>query len=185
MPTQLSAVVTPPDSDENLMLAYKAGQASAFEQLYRRHKDAVFRYFLRQGLATAVAEELSHDTWLRIINHRENYVANALFKTYLFTIARHIVIDHTQKKSTRQELTELQELAAEEAAEGGTALQQALKQQIAALPFEQRQTFVLKQESGFSIEQIAEMTQQSKEKVKSSWRYALQKLRQGLSQYVD
>jgi len=42
----------------------------------------------------------------------------------------------------------------------------------------------LKQESGFSIEQIAQITAQHQEKVKSSWRYALKRLRKGLQHYV-
>ena len=72
-------------TDERLMLAYGQGQAMAFDKLYQRHKVAVFRYFLRQNISQAIAEELSHDTWLKIINARESYVVSALFKTYLFT----------------------------------------------------------------------------------------------------
>ena len=61
----------------------------------------------------------------------------------------------------------------------------AIKQAIANLPMAQRETFLLKQESGFTIEEIAEITQQNKEKVKSSWRYAVKKLRAGLQAYVE
>ena len=60
----------------------------------------------------------------------------------------------------------------------------ALSLNIASLPLDQREVFLLKQESGFSIEQIAQITAQHQEKVKSSWRYALKRLRKGLQHYV-
>jgi len=180
------------ESDESLMLAYGKGDARAFDRLYQRHKVMVYRYFIRHNLSTAVAEELCHDTWLKVIKARQGYQANALFRTFLFTIARRLLMDYSSKKSTQLE----QPLAAEvEQVQTSNAwgedrvknqlLQQALIQQIARLPFEQREVFLLKQEAGFSIEQIATITYQHKEKVKSCWRYALKKIRTGLGAYVE
>ncbi len=181
------------ESDEALMLAYAKGNASAFEQLYQRHKVIVFRFFTRQSLPLPVAEELTHDTWLKIINARARYVATAKFTTYLFTVARRVAIDYQNKKNTRCELSNeeavIEQLSVVETKQADDnkrrVLNQALKQQIALLPIEQREVFLLKQESGFSIEDIATITQQNKEKVKSRWRYALKKLREGLSFYVN
>ena len=90
-------------SDEALMLAYAKGQASAFDSLYQRHKQVIYLFFVKQGLPIAIAEELCHDTWLKLINAREKYQPQALFKTYLFTIARNTLIDHYKKKSTQNE----------------------------------------------------------------------------------
>ncbi len=177
------------ETDEELMLAYAQGDASAFDRLYARHKMAVYRFFLKQNLPAAVAEELTHDVWLKVINARKNYTPSALFKTYLFTVVRNIAIDYQQKKSTRNEAGEpAAEMGTEinnETVEDNERLKLAIQQEIAALPPDQKETFLLKQEAGFSIEEIAEITQQNKEKVKSSWRYALQKLRKGLSHYVE
>ncbi len=178
-------------SDETLMLDYAKGQALAFDQLYQRHKQVVFRFFIKQGLTTQVAEELCHDTWLKLINARASYQVNAQFRTYLFTIARNTLLDHQNKKSTQNESND-NELAAtamsstnNEHQHQHVSLKEALANNIASLPKEQREVFLLKQESGFNIEQIAQITVQHKEKVKSSWRYALQKLRKGLSDYVN
>ncbi|PKG84216.1 RNA polymerase subunit sigma [Colwellia sp. 75C3] len=177
-------------TDEALMITYAEGDASAFEQLYQRHKRVIFHFFIKQGLSTAIAEELCHDTWLKLINARKNYQVSAQFRTYLFTIARNTLIDHKNKKSNQKEETHA-DLTETPIALNNTDLSnqqrqlaQALTANIAALPIEQREVFLLKQESGFSIEQIAKITAQHKEKVKSSWRYALQRLRKGLSDYV-
>lgn len=200
-------------TDEALMLAYGKGQVSAFDSLYQRHKKVVFRFFVKQGLSLAIAEELCHDTWLKLINAREKYQQQALFKTYLFTIARNTLIDHYKKKSTQNEVnyennntdndsgnvessgdsnnqTNQDDFSAKIATSPVYEQQQkaqlhvALSLNIAALPTEQREVFLLKQESGFSLEQIAQITAQHQEKVKSSWRYALKRLRKGLQHYV-
>lgn len=178
------------------MLSYANGNASAFELLYHRHKRVVFRFFVRQNLTKTVAEELAHDTWLKIINARQSYVVTAKFTTYLFTVARRLAIDYQQKKSHLCEVsTADDEVYAQEAMQSNADDEQtapdkkrlsiALKQQISLLPFEQREVFLLKQEAGFSIDDIATITQQNKEKVKSCWRYALKKMRKGLSFYVN
>ena len=176
--------------DQMLMLAYAQGDASAFDQLYAKHKQAVYRFFIRQNLSVAISEELCHDTWLKLINNRKNYQATALFTTFLFTIARRIAIDHSQKKSVILEQTQAEENEQQPISHDNQSndkdnqtLAIALKQQISALPFDQREVFLLKQEAGFSLEDIAEITSQNKEKVKSCWRYALQKMRKGLSFY--
>jgi RNA polymerase sigma-70 factor (ECF subfamily) len=173
------------------MLAYASGNASAFDQLYQRHKLAVYRFFIRQSLTQALAEELTHDTWLRVINARKSYQASALFRTYIFTIARRLTIDHQKRMSNQCEQTvgyELDIASSEALTNDGvmlnTTLKVAIKQQIKALPFEQREVFLLKQESGFTLDEISSITEQDKERVKSRWRYALQKMREGLSHYV-
>lgn len=182
-----------PPSDQTLMLAYAQGNANAFDALYAKHKQAVYRFFIRQNLSHSIAEELCHDTWLKLINNRDNYQASALFTTFLFTIARRISIDYSQKKSVtlEKQLNDDEDLANtpfsnendQENNRDNHTLAIALKQQIAALPFAQREVFILKQEAGLSLDDIAKVTSQKKEKVKSSWRYALQKMRKGLRFY--
>lgn len=177
-------------TDEALMLAYAKGNASAFEQLYQRHKHVIFHFFTKQCSSISIVEELCHDTWLKLINARTAYQISAQFRTYLFTIARNTLIDYRQKKSTaneenNQDITDEATIHRDaSASKENLQLAEALTKNIASLPTNQREVFLLKQESGFTIEQIADITQQQKEQVKSSWRYALQRLRKGLSHYV-
>jgi len=74
-------------ADEELMLAYKNGDAMAFETLYQRHKGSLYRYMLRQCASRAVAEELFQDVWMSIIRTRKRYYSSAKFSTYLFRVA--------------------------------------------------------------------------------------------------
>ena len=49
------------------MLRYKDGDTSAFETLYRRHNDALYRYLLRLCRNQHTAEDLYQETWSKII----------------------------------------------------------------------------------------------------------------------
>jgi RNA polymerase sigma factor (sigma-70 family) len=86
-------------SDEELMLAYRAGEASAFDALYARHRGGVFRYLRRQAGSAAVAEELFQDVWLRLIDARGSYEPRAKFTTWLFTIAHNRLMDHFRARA--------------------------------------------------------------------------------------
>ena len=63
----------PESSDEFLMLAWVAGDAAAFEQLYARHRLKLYRYLLRQLRDTALADELFQDVWQRVIVARAGW----------------------------------------------------------------------------------------------------------------
>src|SRR5712691_7818817 len=83
-----------PAADEELMLAYAAGDAAAFDALYARHKGGVYRYLLRQCRQAGVADELFQDVWMNLIRSRASYTPTAKFTTWLYRIAHNRLIDH-------------------------------------------------------------------------------------------
>src|SRR5258706_13772906 len=85
--------------DEQLMLAYREGDAGAFELLYKRHKGALFRFVLRSIRDRATAEELYQEIWMRAIEARARYEVQAKFTTWLYTIAHHRTVDHCRKRA--------------------------------------------------------------------------------------
>ena len=82
--------------DDELMAAYARGNAAAFEQLYARHQSGLYR-FVRRLLGQALAaqtDEVFQDTWLRVVNARAQWQPQgASFRTWLYTLAHHRVID--------------------------------------------------------------------------------------------
>lgn len=84
-------------SDERLMLAYRDGDAKAFEALYRRYRGALHRYLTYQCGNPAVAEELYQDVWIKVVNARADYEPLARFSTWIFRIAHHRLLDHYRK----------------------------------------------------------------------------------------
>lgn len=177
-------------NDETLMMQYRDGSAQAFEQLYARHKGSLYRYLLRQTSDHTVADDLFQEIWINLIKARERYEHRAKFTTYLFRIAHNRLIDYYRsKKSTipvsYQEDHDPDQLQA-------NAINQPDKQAeitsnidnliilLEKLPEAQREVFLLKEESGMTLEEIAEVTGTNKETVKSRLRYAVKKLRAGM-----
>ncbi len=75
------------------MEAVRAGDLTAFQALYERHRRAVFTFLLRSVGDRPTAEDLLQQTFLRVFTRRQGYRPTAAFRTWLFTIARHLLID--------------------------------------------------------------------------------------------
>jgi len=84
--------------DEDLMLAYAAGDAAAFDTLYARHKGGVYRYLLRQCRQGGVADELFQDVWMNLIRARLSYVPSAKFTTWLYRLVTNICLDGLRRR---------------------------------------------------------------------------------------
>src|SRR5581483_459483 len=91
-------------SDQSLMLAYRAGDAAAFDVLYARHKGGVYRYLLRHCSNAGTADELFQDVWMSVIRVRESYEPTAKFTTWLYRIAHNRVIDHWRAQGIAEQL---------------------------------------------------------------------------------
>lgn len=171
--------------DEELMLAFQAGDAGAFDTLYQRHRGRLFRFLVREAGSRENGEEIYQEAWLRLIRHKENYTVQARFTTWLYQLAHSCLIDHLRKQGRLwrheeavAELPDMESCALTPEAEWGRHLTaRALADCMAVLPVEQREVFLLKEESGFSLADIAEITGAGIESAKSRLRYALKKLR--------
>ena len=181
-------------SDEDLMLAYAAGDAAAFDALYARHKGGVYRYLLRQCRHGAAVDELFQDVWMNLIRARASYAPTAKFATYLYRVAHNRLIDH-YRASGQVSLVSADDEAYEDIVAALPAnrglepemrvenrqLGERLKGAVASLPPLQRDAFLLQQEAGLSLDEIAELTGVGVETVKSRLRYAVGKLRHDLA----
>ena len=172
------------------MLAYAGGDAGAFERLYARHKGPVFRYVLRSVKSRGEAEELFQDVWMKVIEARVRYAPRAKFTTWLYTIAHNRLVDHWRKSGLRvvsldDENADVEEPAGnpglnpERQAQARQGLER-LATAIAALPPAQREAFLLREEGGLSVEEIAAATGTNAEAAKSRLRYAMAKLKAAL-----
>jgi RNA polymerase sigma-70 factor (ECF subfamily) len=181
-------------SDEELMLAYAAGNAAAFDTLYARHKGGVYRYLLRQCRHAGVADELFQDVWMNLIRARVSYAPTAKFTTWLYRLAHNRLIDHYRASGVATVVSADDDVnvdaVAAIAADCGDEpnvraenrqLGERLKSAVAALPAAQREAFLLHQEGGLSLAEIADLTGVGIETVKSRLRYATNKLRSHLS----
>ncbi len=174
-------------ADEQLMQRYQRGDAAAFETLYRRHRDPVYRYLLRGISDRERAQELFQEVWASVVRVRATWELRARFTTWLYRLAHNRLVDEyraarlpTDTLEDEPAVAAPEHLQPESAVSGQQRLHRVL-QAVQGLPPEQRQAFLLKEEGGMSLEQIGEVTGVGRETVKSRLRYALAKLRLELS----
>ena len=171
-------------SDDTLMLAYAAGDAAAFEQLYARHRGKLYRYLQRQLRDNALADELFQDVWQRVIGARAGWKPDAGFATWLYTIAHHRLGDHWRSLKYRpaaptdadERLARVADPDTPERVLSEFERRRQLQLALDDLPEEQREV-LLRLEQELTLEEIATITGVGRETVKSRLRYAMDKLR--------
>jgi len=180
------------DEDAQLMLAYARGEMPAFETLYSRHRTALYRYLLRQARDTETANDLFQEVWSRVIANRARYEPRAKFRTFLFTLAYNCFIDHCRRVKARPGGTGIEDadaadlLPADEDGRPDALLHRdecsrRYRAALATLPVEQRDVYLLHEESELSLEEIARVTGVGAETAKSRLRYAVNKLKAALA----
>lgn len=180
------------DEDAQLMLAYARGEMRAFESLYARHRGALYRYLMRQARDGEIANDLFQEVWSRVIVNRARYEPRAKFRTFLFTLAHNCFIDHCRRTKSRPTGVGIEDadaadmLPAPEELQPDSALARdeatsRYRAALATLPAEQRDVYLLHEESDLSLEEIARVTGVGAETAKSRLRYAVNKLKAALS----
>ena len=193
------AIAAPPPAvaatdDATLMLRYRDGDARAFEILYERHKGPLYRYLQRMCGRREVADDLFQEVWSKVIASRGRYEARAQFNTFLFRIAHNCAVDHFRRSGRPHEgaAQDIDDVAEQiggaeheqpDAALSEAQVRQDFRRALEQLPAEQRDVFVLYEESGLTLEEIGRITGVAMETAKSRLRYAVGKLRGALKQH--
>jgi len=136
--------------DEALMRRAARGDAGAFDALLGRHVTD-----------RALAEDLAQECWLRVWRARHSYQPTASFRTWLFTVARRLVLDHA--KAPRLPVGPLTEALAPALPSASSpceqviagALERAMEEALTRLPPEQREAVVLRDIEGLPYADIA------------------------------
>ena len=160
-----------PDADVAALA--KQGREAAFRELVRRYERPVFSLIYRMVRDRETAEDLSQETFIKVLNHIDRYRPEFKLSSWLFKIANNVTIDYLRKRqldtvsmdgsphaataaqveATQFDLEARQESALEEieSRELGSAIEQA----IAKLRPEYRSCILLRHVEGRSYEEIA------------------------------
>lgn len=178
-------------ADSALMLRYKDGDVAAFETLYRRHNDALYRYLLRHCRDSASAEDVFQEVWGKIIKSRDSYRRTAKFTTFLYRVAHNCFIDHIRRNKRHMHAVDIEPDNHPDLGEQPDAIverslaRRRLDAALMDLPEDQRDTFLLYEEGGLGLDQIASVTGTNRETAKSRLRYAVRKLRAAIDEPVE
>ncbi len=198
----VSAEKTRDTTDEALLERFRRGDPRAFEELMRRHRNALYNFIHRSVRQPQTAEEILQDAWIRMIQGARDFQHASKFSTWAYTVARNLCIDHARKAALRRhpsldepsrrddEGPSLGERlpdpdAAVDRAAIGHELQRRLTEAVESLPDDQREVFLMREYSNLPFKEIAEIVGAPENTVKSRMRYALERLQEALAEYED
>lgn len=153
--------------------------------LYNTFADDMYHYLLTMSDPT-LAQDIVQKTWLKVIEKPHSYHTLGSVKAWLFTMARNALIDEFRKTKRWVELeNQHEELSSDITILSHTDnIQSQFDEALMALPFAQREAFCLQHE-GFSLSDIATMTNNKQETIKTRLRYAKTKLKELLEHAND
>lgn len=191
IPAESSAPTSP--TDATLVTRAIGGDADAFGQLYEQHADGVYHFVHFRVQDPALAEDLTHDVWVRALDHIGQLDAPERLRSWLLTIAHRTVLNHWRGQSSRplpadrRADTDVAGEAVAPAVEDadlaavGDRLDAARVLEAAArLTDLQRQAIALRFVAGFSLAETAAAMDRSIPAVKNLQHHALAALRRHL-----
>ena len=194
------------DSEDLALLeSFHAGDATAFATLVHRYQGRIYNFALRSVRDPQAAKDVSQDVFLRVVQSSREFNRASKFSTWLYTIARHMCIDHSRRMKHRRHASldapssravddgasspMVDRIAHDGPSVDRTADGQDIRERVAlaveALPDEQREVFLLRHVQGLPFAEIAAICEVPENTVKSRMRYALERLQSALSDYED
>ena len=81
-----------------LAAALRRRDPDVLDRLIEQYQQRLYRYLLFLTGNAALAEDLFQETWVRVLERGHQYNAKNKFESWLFTIARNLVIDVSRRK---------------------------------------------------------------------------------------
>lgn len=163
-------------SDEELLEQARRGEAEAFETLYRRHRDWVYRLAWRFNASEPDALDVLQETFAYVLRKLPTLRLTAAMTTFLYPVVKHISLNLRRKRIPGQADEEL--LAAIPAPAGKETSRAELAAALATLPAEQREVILMRFVDDMSLEEIAQALKTSPNTIKSRLYRALEALRE-------
>ena len=178
------------DEGKELVRGLRRRDPELLDRLIEQYQYRLFRYLVHLTGSRERAEDFFQETWIRVLERGHQYEGKWKFETWLFAIARNLVIDWQRRKkpASLDELMEPKEDAASfepEASSEESPLAQAIQQQeesavkasLAKLPVIYREVLLLRFQEEMQLEEIAAVTSIPLSTVKSRLYRGLEGLR--------
>lgn len=176
----------------HLIKGLKSGSYKDFDKLYMIYADLLYGFVLKLTKSHSDAKDILQETFLRVWLTRENISVDMSFKSYLYAIARNLIIDSFRRQVKSVAFEEY--ICSEEYQDYVTnntendlsfdELSQRLEMAKEKLSSRQREIFELSREKGLTISSIALQLNLSEKTVKNQLTLIMKILRSELSLYL-
>lgn len=179
--------VTDHHTSELLARAQK-GSSDALGALYDRYHTGVFHYLYYRVGDLRLAEDLASDVFLRMVNHLSRFDPRVTsLQSWLFQVARNLMIDHYRKSNGRVSVELREDLATLDGDPTQAAEQRLTREQLAralkGLVPDQRDVIILRFIIGMSLAQTGQILNKSEDSVKGLQRRGLLELRERMREW--
>jgi RNA polymerase sigma-70 factor, ECF subfamily len=144
-------------SDEDLIAEVKGGSRAAFEPLFDRYREPVWRFFRRRTADAGRAEELAQDTFVGILEGAARYQQRGSFRSYLFGVAYNVLLADRRKATFRKTAPIETEPADPQSGDPDAAIW--VRHALATLDEDDREILMLREYEQLSYQEIAEVRQ--------------------------
>ncbi len=173
------------DQDLELFQLVKSDNLQAYEDLFRRYYQELYRFAYSYLRDQVPAEEMAQEVFLYMWEKREQIEIKTTLKTYLYSAVKNKCLNYIKYEVPRKhELEEshlaLMTVSQPEKVEDSEKLKRHISTAIDELPTKCRQIFVLSRNAGLTYEEIAEEMEISIKTVENQMSIALKKLRESL-----
>ena len=149
-------------TDEELMSAYVAGDARAFEKLFARLAPRVHGFFLRSFRDEGVADDLLQVTFMKIHRARQQYRPGHRLAPWLFAVAARVRLDELRRRLRLPEDADEDAIARAEVQDPADPpldadVKNAVRAALEALPESQRTVIHLHRYEGLTFGEIADV----------------------------
>lgn len=182
------------DEDARLIAAWRMGDRDVMETLYRRHAERVWRYARYFSGREDAAAEILQETFLRVIRYLPGFEGRSRFGTWLFTLARSAALEYQRARRTGAvgEITVdgmFDNHPAPDGSAGSSGADPAdqaeaserrvqVRAAVARLPEAERESIVLLELEGMSVQEASEVLGWSAAKTKVTVFRARRRLRE-------
>ncbi|MFC3882763.1 RNA polymerase sigma factor SigX [Bacillus songklensis] len=160
---------------------------AVFQQLYEKYHQDLFQFLMYMVRSREMAEDLVQEVYIRVLKSYERFEGKSHEKTWLFSIARNVAIDHFRKqKSWKQKVLDVFDWnknslvdntpLPEELAVKNEEIQM-MYQCLEKCTVDQRSVIILRYMQSLSISETAQVLGWTESKVKTTQHRALQVLR--------
>lgn len=176
------------DPSADWMLQLKNGRESAFDQIVERWQSPLLNFFNRSLRSYEQSEDLTQMVFIRLYRAAPSYEPRARFSTFLFQIARRLLINEYRRNQRKPldawDPADFQSFSADSTSRRYAEIEEAFEAVLHKLPENQRTAILLLKQQELSYQEIAEVMEASESAVKTWIFRARQFLKQELKDLV-
>ena len=178
-------------SDVQLLELLRNGDRAALDIIYFRYADFLFRFSVKRLNCTDTAADLVQELFLKLWIKRDSLLVKGELRAYLTVCLRNLIIDHYSKEVVKNKYLTFASLNLKDTDNNTSDLldyrdtSNLLQGSINALPQRMKQVFHLNKVEEYSIDEIADELNLSRQTVKNQLSAAISRLRVSLGSFLS